>query len=105
MSAFERRVPVYHRSPEGELVGTIVLTLSFQQEEDQWVGTCVELGTSTHAFSLQEADEEVAEAIALQLNEVERLGFIAEYLAEHNVHEAPAPVGGGQAAWVLAASR
>jgi len=105
MPAFERRVPVYHRSPEGELLGTVVLTLTFQQEEDQWVGACVELGTSTHASSLQEADEEMAEAIALQLNEVERLGFIAEYLAEHNVHEEPPPKGGSQAPWVLAGSR
>jgi len=105
MSAFERRVPVYHRSPEGELRGTVVLTLSFQQEEDQWVGTCVELGTSIHASSLQEADEEMAEAIALQLNEVERLGFITDYLVEHNVHEEPPPKGGSQAPWVLAGSR
>ena len=47
----------------------------------------------------------MAEAIALQLNEVERLGFIAEYLAEHNVHEEPPPKGGSQAPWVLAGSR
>lgn len=58
---------------------------NFEEQGDLWVGTCFELGTSTFADTLEGVREEVADAVLLQLNEVERLGFMTEYLREHGV--------------------
>ncbi len=63
----------------------VLLTLELTQEEDVWVGTCIELGTSTYADSLEELRGEMADAIGLQLNEAMRLGFLDEYIEERNV--------------------
>ena len=62
------------------------LTLDFEQEGTLWVGTCLELGTSTFAESLDALRQELQDAVVLQLNEVENLGFIDEYLEENRVH-------------------
>ena len=63
----------------------IVMTLKLDQDKDNWVGECLELGTAAYASSISELREELADAILLQLNEVERLGFIDEYLQERQV--------------------
>jgi predicted RNase H-like HicB family nuclease len=67
----------------------VLLTLELTQEEDVWVGTCIELGTSTYADSLEELRGELADAIGLQLNEAMRLGFIDDYIQERNVRTLP----------------
>ena len=67
----------------------VMLTLELTQEEDVWVGTCIELGTSAYADSLEELRGEIADAIGLQLNEAMRLGFIDEYIQERNVRTLP----------------
>jgi hypothetical protein len=69
----------------------IVLTAEFEQHDDKWVGTVLELGVSTCADTLEDVRNEIAEAVSLQLNEVERLGFMDEYLEEHGVHQIPLP--------------
>ncbi len=61
------------------------LTIDLERDREQWTGTCLELGTSTFGDTLDEVKKELQEAIALQLNEAERLGFIADYLAENRV--------------------
>ena len=63
----------------------IVMTLKLDQDKDNWVGECLELGTAAYANSISELREELVDAILLQLNEVECLGFIDEYLQEHQV--------------------
>ena len=63
----------------------VLLNLELTQEEDVWVGTCIELGTSAYADSLEELRGEIADALALQLNEATRLGFLDEYIKERNV--------------------
>jgi predicted RNase H-like HicB family nuclease len=67
----------------------ILLTLELTQEDDVWVGTCIELGTSAYADTLDELRGEIADAIGLQLNEAMRLGFIDEYIQERNVRTLP----------------
>lgn len=67
----------------------VLLTLELTQEEGVWVGTCIELGTSTYADSLEDLRGEMADAIGLQLNEAMRLGFIDEYIQERNVRTLP----------------
>ena len=61
------------------------LTIDLERERDQWTGTCLELGTSTFADTLDGVRKELQEAITLQLNEVERLGFTSDYLEENRV--------------------
>lgn len=75
------------------------LTLDYQQETGQWVGVCLELGTSAFAVTQEQAESELREAVELQLNEMERLGYLREYLAAQGVtvtHLKPAvnPVAG-----------
>ncbi len=67
----------------------VLLTLELTQEEDVWVGTCLELGTSAYADSIEELRGEIADAIGLQLNEAMRLGFLDEYIEERNVRTLP----------------
>lgn len=61
------------------------LTFDLEREGDQWTGTCLEFGTSTFGDTLNEVRKELQEAVTLQLNEAERLGFIANYLQENRV--------------------
>ncbi len=67
----------------------IILTLDLTQEDNVWIGTCVELGTSAYADTLDDLRGEIADAIGLQLNEAIRLGFIDEYIQERNVRTLP----------------
>ena len=61
------------------------LTIDLGRDGEAWTGTCLELGTSTFGDTMEEVRTELQEAITLQLNEMERLGFIEEYLAENRV--------------------
>jgi predicted RNase H-like HicB family nuclease len=63
----------------------LVLTREFQQEDDRWLAECVELGSATYSSTLAEAREEIAEAVVLQLSEVEELGFLEDFLRDRRV--------------------
>ncbi len=80
---------IIHRDKEGSPDYVIVLTFDFCEEAGQWVGVCLELGTSVFADTLQQVQLELREAVELQLNEIERLGFVDDYLAENRVGIAP----------------
>ena len=70
---------------DGRAVAMIVLTADFEQEDGLWIGTCLELGTSTQAETLDELRAELKDAIDLQLNEMARLGYTREYLRSQGV--------------------
>lgn len=70
-------------SEEGRRQSLVLLTVDLRQHEGAWVATCIELGTSAYSDTLDELRQEIADAIVLQLNEAERLGFIDDYLQEH----------------------
>ena len=70
---------------DGSPLKLILLNIDIKQADDVWVGTCLELGTSTFADSVEELHGEIADAVLLQLNEVEELGFMKDYLREHGV--------------------
>ena len=55
-------------------MGYIILTLTFEQEQDDWVGTCMELGTSTFADTLEECQSELEELVGHHLDVLEELG-------------------------------
>lgn len=82
-------VAVIHRDTQGSPDYIIVLTFEFSQEEGEWVGLCLELGTSAFADSLEQTRLELQEAVELQLNEMERLTDISGYLLENHVRIVP----------------
>ena len=55
-------------------VGYVVLTLKLQKEGSKWVGTCVELGTSTFARTLRQTIEELDALVIDHLNVLEQAG-------------------------------
>ena len=65
------------------------LAFDLEKEGEQWTSTCLELGISTFGDTLDEAKNGLQEAVTLQLNEMERLGFIAAYLEENRVSVIP----------------
>jgi hypothetical protein len=89
--AYTRQNPLFQYSPTGTVIGTASLTFAFEQEGGNWVGVCLELGTSAYDADLEEASHQLADAVSLQLNEMERLGYITEYLEERNIRFQPLP--------------
>ena len=80
---------VIHRNNQGSPDYVVDLTFEFSQESSQWVGICLELSTSSFSGTLEQTRLELQEATELQLNEVERLGYIQDYLAENHVRIVP----------------
>ncbi len=80
---------VIHRNAQGSPDFVMVLTFELSREADQWVGLCLELGTSAFSDTMDQTRQELGEAVELQLNEVERLGFVQDYLADNYVTDVP----------------
>lgn len=74
-----------HNDAAGNPDFVLGLTLDYQPEDGQWVGVCVELGTAAFADTPEQVDLELREAVELQLNEMERLGYLHEYLEGQGV--------------------
>ena len=79
---------------EPRLPGYVTLTLSFEQEGSEWVGICLELGTSTFADTLEKCQEELEELVTDHLNVLEEIGereqFFEEWgIAVHTSDEIP----------------
>ena len=68
-----------------EEVGHVMLTLRFEREDKNWVGTCVELGTSTFARSLPKVQEELHELVADHLNALEEVGERERFVEKHRI--------------------
>ncbi len=69
----------------------IPLTMEYVFQEGKWVGTCLEIGASSFADELGEMKSRLFEAVDLQLSEVERLGFLEDFLRDHSVSTYPIP--------------
>ena len=80
-TSMQESITVIHTDDEGFSDYAITLTCTYVQESRKWVGVCEELGTSTFSDSLEDTQAELREALELQLNEVEGLGYVREYLA------------------------
>ena len=78
-------IAIHHEKRIGSPDFVFSLTFDLEKEGEQWTGTCLELGTSTFGDTLDEAKKELQEAVTLQLDEMERLGFITGYLEENRV--------------------
>ena len=55
-------------------VGHVVLTLAFEQEDNKWVGTCIELGTSTFSRTLRQTQDDLRKLVVEHLNLLEQHG-------------------------------
>ena len=91
-ASMRESVTVIHTDDKGSSDYAITLTCTYSQESGQWVGVCEELGTSTFSGSLEDTQVELREALELQLNEVERLGYEREYLDRNEVTVVPISV-------------
>ena len=67
------------------LSGYVTLTLSFEQEGSEWVGVCLELGTSTFADTLEKCQEELQELVTDHLNVLEELGERERFFEEWGI--------------------
>jgi hypothetical protein len=63
----------------------IVLPCEFGQDGSRWTAECLPLGTAAYADSLEAARHELGEAVMLQLNQMEQLGYIEDFLKERRV--------------------
>ena len=87
---------VAFRRENEKLISMVLLTADYRQEEGNWLAECLELGVATYGTTLDEAKEDLSEAIDLQLTEVDQLGFLEEYLKEHGVTIHPVPTQSGE---------
>ena len=79
----------YHHNKDGVQDYLVVLTFEYGEEENQWVAVCRELGTSAYGVTLDEARSQVLDAVGLQLQETEELGFVWDYLRDNWVAAIP----------------
>ena len=85
VEAARESIQVFHIAFQGALDFAITLNCNYNREGDQWVGICDELGTSAFSDTLEKTRSELQQAIQLQLNEVERITDIRDYLADNEV--------------------
>ena len=69
-----------YEDDQGETHRAITLTCDYGEEDGQWIGECVELGTATFADTFEQLRLELREAVELQLTEVARLLAVQDYL-------------------------
>ena len=68
------------------------LTLRFHLEGTEWVGVCVELGTSTFAQTLAECRNELEDLVTDHLKVLEDIGEQERFFAEWGIETHPSPV-------------
>jgi len=71
------------------VVGYVVLTLAFHQEEHRWLGRCLELSTSTYGRSLKQVHAELVELVELHLSALEDAGERERFFREHGIEFYP----------------
>lgn len=75
------------------LVGDIViLTSVVEPEENMFVSSCIELGTSSCGDTIQEAFENLEEAIAVHLNALEEVGETERFFHERGIEILRSPI-------------
>ena len=82
-------VTVIHRASQGLPDYVFHLTFEFQKEKSQWTGVCLELGTPAQSDTLEQVGEELREAVELQLDGMEQLCNIHDYLKDYGVRIVP----------------
>ncbi len=70
-------------------LGYVILTLSFEQEDRNWVGTCMELGTSTFARTLKQTQAELRELVVEHLDLLEEAGERKKFFQKWGIEMHP----------------
>ena len=65
--------------------GYVTLTFSFEKEGEDWVGVCLELGTSTFADTVEECQSELEELVADHLEVLEDIGERERFFEEWGI--------------------
>ena len=76
-------------SPAGDIV---VLTSVVEPEGEMFVSTCIELGTASCGDTIQEAFDNLDEAIAVHLNALEELGETERVFHERGIEILRSPI-------------
>ncbi|MDI6778740.1 MAG: type II toxin-antitoxin system HicB family antitoxin [Bacteroidota bacterium] len=70
----------------------IVITVQYKEEKDgRWTAECKEFGTATFGDSLEEAKQNILEAVELHINTLEEVGECERFLKENNIKVYPHP--------------
>lgn len=72
------------------VAGYVELTLKFEREEGKWVGTCLELGTSTYAKTLDRVQKDLRQLVPEHLSLLEEAGDRARFFEKHGITFHPA---------------
>jgi predicted RNase H-like HicB family nuclease len=67
----------------------ILLTLSFFNENEQWVARCEELGLSSFGDSLEETQVSIEEFIKGHIETLSEVGELGRFLRENNIPTYP----------------
>jgi|SRR5439155_12148532 len=65
--------------------GFVILTLAFHKEGHNWVGECLETGTSTYGRVFTKVHDELIELIELHLNELQAVGERSRFFRENGI--------------------
>ena len=65
--------------------GFVILTLSYHKELHNWVGECLETGTSTYGRVFKKVHDELIELIELHVNELEVVGERTRFFKENGI--------------------
>ena len=65
--------------------GYIILTAEFWREDNQWVGLCRELGTSSFGNTLEEAREALGDLVMLHVRTLESLNERKAFFKAHGI--------------------
>ena len=70
-------------------IQNVVLTGTVEREEDQFVSFCPELGVSSCGDTVEEALDNLGDALEVHLNALEELGEIERVFRERNIEVRP----------------
>ncbi len=73
------------RPSDAQPAARVVLNYQFTREGNKWVGTCVELGTSTYARSRRKTEEALYELVLEHLNLLEESGERPRFFDEWGI--------------------
>ena len=65
--------------------GYVTLTFSFEKERGDWVGVCLELGTSTFAETFEECQSELEDLVSDHLDVLEEIGERERFFEEWDI--------------------
>ena len=65
--------------------GYVDLTVRFAREGRRWTAECLELGTAAYGDTLQEAQDAIADLVALHLNSLEDVHSREAFFKKHRI--------------------